>query len=83
MFDKPLEQIREAYKTWFSSKPGRVALDDLCAFANIEGSSFSENSLEMAKLEGRKETVLYIFQCLDASLKKELEDHVGVEGELE
>lgn len=86
MFERSNEHIRTAYRTFYASEHGKVILDDLCTFVGIDSPDFNPedpNPLKMAFRSGLRQVVLYMFDAMDTSLKKEIEDNVGVEREFE
>jgi hypothetical protein len=69
MFTKRVEQVSRAYKTVFNTDGAEQCLADLAVFCGAKKSSFSRDSLEMARAEGRREVWLRIQAQLNLSEK--------------
>lgn len=74
------EIVKESYKDWFQTKAGKVVLDDLCVQAQMNSSPFDPNSPRSTDFFcGKQELVYYIFNMIDTSLQKEIENTYGRE----
>ena len=75
MADKPidteqLEELKKIYITTFTSESGKKVLADLERNAYIYGTTYSENSQNLARNEGRRQMVLHIRSMMRLDIEK-------------
>ena len=63
--------LRETYKTLFSSSDGRIILEDLQKRYFILGSTFHNDSHETAYCEGQRTVILFLQSMLRDIAKRE------------